>query len=83
LFERSESEEIGDNLPEVQEAVNDYKRFSRIVHLKAFSPFTSPENALENINDVSEGAFLLLTEPFGKFFIALLLQNVILCIAWQ
>jgi hypothetical protein len=37
--------------------VTDFKRFSRIVHLKAFVPFTSSENALENINDVAEGSF--------------------------
>eukprot|EP01122_Echinamoeba_exundans_P009435 TRINITY_DN333_c0_g2_i1.p1 TRINITY_DN333_c0_g2~~TRINITY_DN333_c0_g2_i1.p1 ORF type:complete len:511 (-),score=153.78 TRINITY_DN333_c0_g2_i1:72-1604(-) len=65
LFERSESEEIADQSPEFQESVTDFKRFSRIVHLKAFVPFTSSENALENINDVAEG----ILNPFLKNFL--------------
>jgi len=40
---------------DVQAAVTDLARFSKMVKLKAFSPFTSAENALTNINDVSEG----------------------------
>ncbi|KAJ0411720.1 hypothetical protein ATCC90586_002104 [Pythium insidiosum] len=55
LFELVEHEEIGSLLAEVQASVNDLAKFGRIVKLKAFQPFTSAENALENINNISEG----------------------------
>jgi nucleolar protein 56 len=55
LFEVVEHEEIGTLLAEVQESVSDLAKFGRIVKLKAFQPFTSAENALENINNISEG----------------------------
>lgn len=55
LFEVVEHEEIGTLLNEVQESVSDLAKFGRIVKLKAFQPFTSAENALENINNISEG----------------------------
>ena len=57
LFERVESELIGEQLDEVQDAIQDMGRFGRMVHLKAFVPFSSAENALSNINDVSEGEY--------------------------
>jgi len=55
LFERVKSEEVGTKLEEVQQSITDLKRFSSIVKLKGFAPFTSAESALENINKVSEG----------------------------
>lgn len=55
LFKVLEHEEVGELLPAVQESVEDYARFSKILKLSAFFPFTSPEDALQNINDVSEG----------------------------
>jgi nucleolar protein 56 len=39
----------------VQEAVQDLSKFSRMVKLKSFLPFTSAGEALQNANDVSEG----------------------------
>jgi nucleolar protein 56 len=39
----------------VQASIADLSRFSKLVKLRAFQPFTSAENALQNINDVSEG----------------------------
>jgi len=36
-------------------SVLELARFSRLVKLRAFAPFTSAENALSNINDISEG----------------------------
>jgi nucleolar protein 56 len=39
----------------VQETVGDLSLFGRVVKLKAFQPFSSAENALENINSISEG----------------------------
>jgi len=55
LFERSEAEEIGSQTDQVQQSVQDFGRFSRIIKLKSFQPFTSAEVALENQNDLSEG----------------------------
>jgi NOP5NT (NUC127) domain len=54
LLEVVEAEEVGSLLDEVQASVTDLQRFSRTVKLKAFQPFTSAENALENMNAVSE-----------------------------
>ncbi|KAI8909982.1 hypothetical protein DFJ77DRAFT_433148 [Powellomyces hirtus] len=55
LFERIESEEIGQELEEVQKSVLDLARFSKTVKLRSFAPFKSAAHALENIMDVSEG----------------------------
>lgn len=59
MFQRNESDEIGDNADAVQEHLKDFKRFSKIVTLKAIDPFTSSEEALENANDVSEGRLII------------------------
>jgi len=53
LFERKESESVGQFTVEVQNAMQDFSRFSKMVDLEAFLPFTSAENALECINSVS------------------------------
>ena len=55
LFERKESDEIGATLPEVQAAVKDYSKFSLVLKLKAQFFFRTAEEALANINDISEG----------------------------
>eukprot|EP00808_Paulinella_micropora_P024152 g61485.t1 len=55
LFEKVQSEEIGATLDAAQAAVNDLQQFSKIIKLKAFLPFTSLEDALLNINSISEG----------------------------
>lgn len=54
LFSVLENEEIGSLLQEVQASINDLAKFQRIVKLVAFHPFDSAENALENINAVTE-----------------------------
>jgi hypothetical protein len=41
--------------PRAQASIADLARFSKLVKLKAFQPFHSAENALQNINDISEG----------------------------
>lgn len=41
--------------PPPQASIGELSRFSKLVKLRAFQPFTSAENALQNINDVSEG----------------------------
>jgi nucleolar protein 56 len=54
LFSVLENEEIGTLNEEVQAGMTDFARFQRIVKMIAFSPFSTAENALENINAVSE-----------------------------
>lgn len=57
LFQTTDgTEEIGSLLPTVQSSVTDYQLFSDILKLKSFQPFSSAENALENIMRVSENA---------------------------
>ncbi|KAJ3313451.1 snoRNP complex protein nop56 [Boothiomyces sp. JEL0838] len=55
LFERISSEEIGQNLEDVQKSITDFSRFQKIIKLKSFAPFRSAAHALENAMDVSEG----------------------------
>lgn len=55
LFEKVEGEEIAVQSEQFQKSLLDRKKFTKIIRLKSFLPFTSAENALENINDVSEG----------------------------
>jgi len=54
IFSVLENEEIGSLIQEVQLSMGDLARFQRIVKLVAFHPFDSAEDALENINAVSE-----------------------------
>lgn len=46
----------------VQESVTDQSKFQKMVSLISFAPFKSAGNALENINDVSEGKSLCQVE---------------------
>lgn len=55
LFEQVKTEEIAIMSAEVQASINDLQKFSGLVKLKSFLPFTSAEQALQNINSVSEG----------------------------
>lgn len=41
---------------QVQEAISDVTKFGAMVGLKGFLPFRDAAHALENANDVSEGA---------------------------
>lgn len=43
-----------DIIQQVQAAAQDYQRFQKVVRMLAFHPFDSAENALENMNAVSE-----------------------------
>lgn len=47
--------EIAELQKKIQDSIVDFKRFSKIVTLKTFVPFTSALQGLENINDISEG----------------------------
>jgi nucleolar protein 56 len=55
LLEVKEADVIASQTEQVQAAVAEYARFSRMVKLTAFAPFTSAEHALENVNMISEG----------------------------
>jgi hypothetical protein len=55
LFNVTALDEIGQNAAAVQDSVTELTRFSKVVHLEAFKPFTSAADALEQINAVSEG----------------------------
>nr|XP_030126299.3 nucleolar protein 56 [Taeniopygia guttata] len=55
LFAVREVEEIGLQLPQVEESVLTLGKFHNMVKLVAFSPFRSAQSALENMNAVSEG----------------------------
>lgn len=55
LFERLESDEIGQNLDAVTAAMQDLSKFGRVVKLQGFLPFKNAAEALQNINEVSEG----------------------------
>ena len=56
LFEVLESDVIASQVDAVQQAILDYPRFSKMVKLSAFAPFRSAEHALDNANQISEGA---------------------------
>mmetsp|Transcript_29390 Transcript_29390/g.47454 ORF Transcript_29390/g.47454 Transcript_29390/m.47454 type:complete len:473 (-) Transcript_29390:895-2313(-) len=67
LLERVESDQIGETEDPAQASISDFPRFSKIVNLKAFAPFTSADVALENVNAVAEGVL----SEFLKSFIDL------------
>ncbi|KAL0236340.1 hypothetical protein GEMRC1_002922 [Eukaryota sp. GEM-RC1] len=54
-LQRREGEEIANQVEEVQRASLDFIRFQRVVDLVAFKAFSSSEEALAAINDISEG----------------------------
>ncbi|KAJ1673806.1 Nucleolar protein 56, partial [Spiromyces aspiralis] len=73
LFNVLQAEAIGAKLDEVQRSVTDLAKFGKYVKLESFIPFKNAADALENMNDVSEGicndslkSFLELNLPKGK-----------------
>lgn len=64
LFEVVAFEEIGALLSGSMDTVTDLALFSRAVKLKAFQPFASAEEALENANAISEHAMTLMLKTF-------------------
>lgn len=73
LFSVLENEEIATLLQEVQDGHTDLSRFQRITKMIAFLPFDSAEDALSNINAITEHeitddlrAFLDSNVPKGK-----------------
>lgn len=55
LFERLESDEIGMSIDAVTASMQDLSKFGRIIKLRSFIPFQNAAQALENMNDISEG----------------------------
>jgi nucleolar protein 56 len=53
LFEKEEFDETGGQLSKIQKAINDIQRFSKMVKLAAYQPFTTAEEALENITCIA------------------------------
>jgi len=72
LYEVTESEEIGARTREFLETINDISRFSNFVKLVSFVPFKNAAQALENINDVSEGTNTLSPLHKTSFFVTVL-----------
>jgi hypothetical protein len=59
LFKVNEFEETGMLLPQVEASVTDLSRFNAVVKLIGFAPFKTAMSALENMNSISEGRFLI------------------------
>ncbi|KAH7923334.1 Nop-domain-containing protein [Leucogyrophana mollusca] len=55
IFEVKLHEDIGSRTKAVQDSIKDLAKFGKMVSLISFSPFKSAAEALENINDISEG----------------------------
>jgi len=55
IFERIEAEAIASSVDAVIESVSSFDKFRQALRLQAFLPFFSAENALDNMNAVSEG----------------------------
>ena len=64
LFERGQGDEVSLKLHEVQKSVLEFGRFSRMLSLRAFAPFKTAEEALENINAVAEGSMTPMVSAF-------------------
>ena len=55
LFEKEEFDDVGVELEQAQKAVTNFDKFAMLVKLKAYSPFKTAEEALENINAIITG----------------------------
>ena len=56
VFEVKLHDVVGSQTKAVQDSIADFSKFTKMVSLLSFSPFKSAADALENINDISEGA---------------------------
>jgi nucleolar protein 56 len=64
LFEKEEFDPTGGQLSKIQKAIMDIERFSKMVKLAAYQPFTTAEEALENITAVAHNN---VTDTLKKF----------------
>ena len=53
LFEKEEYDETGGSLSAVQKAITSMEKFTKMVTLVAYQPFTTAEEALENITIIA------------------------------
>lgn len=60
IFEAKLTEVIGSKSKAVGDSFQDLAKLGKMVSLTSFSPFKSAAQALENINDVSEGVLVFL-----------------------
>ena len=56
VFEVKLHDVVGSQTKAVQDSITDFSKFTKMISLLSFSPFKSAADALENINDISEGA---------------------------
>lgn len=70
IFEAKLVEDIGSQSAAFQDSIRDLSKFGKMVTLKSFSPFKSAAQALENANDVSEGAASLFLWSTSRLTIA-------------
>lgn len=54
LFEKEEFDETGGQLSKIQKAIHDLERFAKMVKLVAYQPFSTAEEALENIFAITD-----------------------------
>lgn len=55
IFDFTAIDEIGHSSDAVRKSVDEFERFSSVVHLVGFRPFQSAASALNEINSISEG----------------------------
>ena len=58
IFKVELSDALSANSQAAQGSINDLAKFGKMVSLMSFSPFKNAAHALENANDISEGASL-------------------------
>lgn len=54
LFEKEEFDAAGSQLAKIQKAVGNLERFAKMVKLAAYQPFSTAEEALENIMSIKD-----------------------------
>ena len=67
IFEVKLREEIAAMTEAVQKSIQDLSKFKKMVSLVSFSPFKNAAHALENANDISEGASSSFDTSFFKY----------------
>lgn len=55
LFEKEEFDDVGSELEAAQAAVTNFEKFAMLIKLKAYQPFKTADEALENINSIIKG----------------------------
>jgi nucleolar protein 56 len=54
LFEKEDYDEVGGQMKAIQKAIPSLERFAKMVKLAAFQPFTTAEEALENVTTIAQ-----------------------------